>query len=62
MSSVWVVILLAANKGWPLFQFNVKGVFLHGDLEANVHMTPLPRFWLPIVKGKVCKLKKSLYG
>ncbi|RDY07677.1 hypothetical protein CR513_08175, partial [Mucuna pruriens] len=35
--------------------------FLHGDLEEEVYMEILPRFYSHIEKNKVCKLKKALY-
>ncbi|RVW89668.1 Retrovirus-related Pol polyprotein from transposon RE1 [Vitis vinifera] len=53
----------AANLDWPLQQFNVKNVFLHGKLSEEVYMD-LPPGCMVSKKQcqKVCKLKKSLYG
>ena len=48
------------NLDWPLRQFDVKNVFLHGDLLEKVYMDSLSGFTLK--GGKVCKLKKVLYG
>ncbi|XP_034919512.1 uncharacterized protein [Populus alba] len=33
LSTVRVLLSLAANLDWPLYQFDVKNTFLHGDLE-----------------------------
>ena len=33
ISSVRILISLAANLGWPLFQLDVKNAFLNGDLK-----------------------------
>lgn len=33
MNSVRVLLSLAANPDWPLYQFDVKNAFLHDDLE-----------------------------
>lgn len=40
----------------------MKNVFLHRDLEDELYMdTPLG-FQMPGAKGKVCRLKRALYG
>lgn len=39
MNLVRVLISLATNQNWPLFQFDVKNAFLYGDLEEEVYMT-----------------------
>ncbi|GKD16806.1 putative ribonuclease H-like domain-containing protein [Tanacetum coccineum] len=33
-----VLISIAANKGWPLHQFDVKNDFLHGELKEEIYM------------------------
>jgi len=43
MNSIRVLLSIAANLDWPLYQFNVKNAFLHGDLEEEVYMEILPR-------------------
>ena len=62
MNSIRVLISLAANQDWPLHQLDVKNAFLHGDLEEEVYMELPPGLKLPASNGKVCKLKKALYG
>ncbi|GMP38743.1 hypothetical protein CsSME_00009881 [Camellia sinensis var. sinensis] len=62
MNSVRVLLSLAANLDWPLYQFDVKNAFLHGDLEEEVYMDIPPGFENHQTEGKVCKLRKSLYG
>ncbi|WJZ88334.1 hypothetical protein VitviT2T_007643 [Vitis vinifera] len=61
--TVRVLPSLAANLDWPLQQFDVKNVFLHGELSEKVYMD-LPPGCMVSEKQcqKVCKLKKSLYG
>ncbi|XP_014511358.1 uncharacterized protein LOC106770050 [Vigna radiata var. radiata] len=47
----------------PLKQFDVKNVFLNGDLEKEVYVEVPPGVQLPPSKESVvCKLKKALYG
>jgi hypothetical protein len=43
MNTIRVLLSIAANLDWPLYQFNVKNAFLHGDLEEEVYMEILPR-------------------
>lgn len=62
LNSVRVLISIATNKGWPLYQFDVKNVFLHGDLAEEVYMWLPPGFLPSSSKGKVCRHKKALYG
>ncbi|RVW41663.1 Retrovirus-related Pol polyprotein from transposon RE1 [Vitis vinifera] len=63
INTVRVLLSLAANLDWPLQQFDVKNVFLHGELSEEVYMD-LPPGCMVSEKQcqKVCKLKKSLYG
>ncbi|KAL4323581.1 hypothetical protein GQ457_11G003910 [Hibiscus cannabinus] len=62
MSSIRVVLGLAATLDLEVEQLDVKTTFLHGDLEEEIYMEQ-PRGF--IVTGKenlVCRLRKSLYG
>ena len=62
MSSIRVVLGLAASLDLEIEQLDVKTAFLHGDLQEEIYMQQPEGFK---VKGKedyVCKLKKSLYG
>jgi hypothetical protein len=63
ISSVNILISLAANLNWPLFQLDAKNAFLLGDLHEEVYMEQPPRF---VAQGGyqsfVCILKKALYG
>ncbi|KAM1982959.1 hypothetical protein ACFX16_011426 [Malus domestica] len=62
ISTIRVLLSLAANLDWPLQQFDVKNAFLHGDLEEEVYMELPPGCKLdPNQTNNVCKLKKSLY-
>jgi len=60
--TVRTLISCAVNFGWPLHQMDVKNAFLHGDLQEEVYMEIPPGFANNQTVGKVCRLKKSLYG
>lgn len=62
MSTVRMLISCAANFGWPLHQLDVKNAFLHGDLQEEVYTEVPPGFANKQTSGKVCRLRKSIYG
>jgi len=62
MSTVRTLISCAAIYDWPLYQLDIKNAFLHGDLQEEVYMEVPPGFATDQTKGKVLRLKKSLYG
>nr|XP_009794179.1 PREDICTED: uncharacterized protein LOC104240969 [Nicotiana sylvestris] len=53
---------MAATYDWPLHQLDIKNAFLHGDLQEEVYMEQPPGFVAQGECGKVCRLRKSLYG
>ena len=55
-------ISLAATHGWDLHQLDIKNVFLHGDFAEEVYMEQPPGFVAQGEIGRVCHLRKSLYG
>lgn len=59
--SIRVFLTVAVAQGWDLYQMDVNNAFLHGDLDEEVYMK-LPPGLLAGHKGKVCRLRKSLYG
>lgn len=42
MKSVRLLLSIAANRDWPLFQLYVKNALLNGDLQEKVYMSPPP--------------------
>src|SRR4051812_14959001 len=62
MSTVRMLVSCAANFDLALHQLDVKNAFLHGDLQEEVYMEMPPGFSTQQTTGKVCRLKKSLYG
>ena len=63
INTVRVLLSLAVNMDWPLKQFDVKNAFLHGELTEEIYMDLPPGCMVTEKeKGKVCRLRKSLYG
>lgn len=60
ISSLRVLIAVAAAKELHCLTFDVSNAFLHGDLDEEIYMYIPEGF--PQQEGKLCKLKKSLYG
>lgn len=59
---IQVLFSIAANKEWPLHQFDVKNAFLHGSIEEEVHIEAPPGYSQEFKEREGCKLKKALYG
>lgn len=62
LTTIRVLLSLAANLDWPLHQFDVKNAFLHGDLDEEIYMELPPGCNNSSSDDVVCKLKKALYG
>ena len=62
MTSIRMVLSIAANMNLEVEQLDVKTTFLHGDLEEEIYRQQPEGF---VKRGKehlVCRLKKILYG
>ncbi|KAL1204565.1 Retrovirus-related Pol polyprotein from transposon RE2 [Cardamine amara subsp. amara] len=62
LHTVRVILSLATNLSWELWQMDVKNAFLQGELEEEVYMKPPPGLESSIPHGKVFKLRKAIYG
>jgi hypothetical protein len=61
MTTIRLLLVIAAVQQWPLYQLDVNTTFLHGDLNEEVYMQPSPGLVLAD-PNLVCKLQRSLYG
>jgi len=62
ISSIRVVLGLAASLDLEIEQLNVKTAFLHGDLEEEIYMKQSKGFEVVGKRNFVCQLHESLYG
>ena len=63
LSSVMTLITISTARKWPLFQMDVKNVFLNGELSNEVYMKLPPCYSHPTgFPHRVCRLRQALYG
>ena len=62
ITTIRVLLALAACKSWSLWQMDVKNAFLHGELDKDIYIEQPRGFESKIHLDYVCKLKKALYG
>lgn len=62
LTTVRVLLALASNKDWNLWQMDVKNAFLHGELDREIYMNQPIGFQNQDYPEYVCKLRKALYG
>ena len=61
MTSIRMVLSIAANMNLEVEQLDVKTTFLHGDLEEEIYMQQPEGFVKSGKEHLVCRLKKSLW-
>nr|GEW91104.1 copia-type polyprotein [Tanacetum cinerariifolium] len=62
MDTIRLLIALAAQRGWNIYQLDVKSAFLHGVLEEEVYVQQPQGYVVKNSEHKVYKLHKALYG
>jgi len=60
--TIRLVVALAVQNSWYIFQLDVKSAFLHGNLEEEVYVEQPPGYIKIDNENKVYKLKKALCG
>ncbi|KAL0285677.1 UNVERIFIED_CONTAM: Retrovirus-related Pol polyprotein from transposon RE1 [Sesamum radiatum] len=58
--TVQVFLALASSYSWLVHQVDINNAFLHGFLYEDIYMQAPAGY--SVLKGHVCKLKRSLYG
>src|SRR6266542_3722702 len=62
LTTIRVLLSLAASHGLLVHQMDVKTAFLNGELDEEIYMDQPDGYVVGGQEGKVCKLLKSLYG
>ena len=63
LSSIRTLISVSTARKWPLFQMDVKNVFLNGELSEEVYMKLSPGYSHPSgFPHRVFRLQWALYG
>ena len=62
LDTIRIVLSLAAQKSWSIYQLDVKSVFLHGEITEEVFVDQPPGYEQKGEESKVYRLKKALYG
>ena len=62
ITTIRLLIALAAIHNLVIHQMDVKTAFLNGKLEEEVYINQLEGFIMSENEHKVCKLVKALYG
>ncbi|RVW42706.1 Retrovirus-related Pol polyprotein from transposon TNT 1-94 [Vitis vinifera] len=62
LETIRIVISLAAQKDWMIYQLDVKSAFLHGEIHEEVFVEQPPGYEQKGKESKVYRLKKALYG
>ncbi|GJT29718.1 calcineurin B-like protein 4 [Tanacetum coccineum] len=61
ITSIRMILAIAALRNLEVHQIDVKKAFLNGDLEEEIYMNQPEGFMAPGLESKVCRLVKSLY-
>ena len=60
--TIRLVISLASQNSWSIFQMDIKSAFLEGELEEEVYVEQPLGYVVAGNEHKVYKLRKALYG
>jgi len=62
LDTIRLVLAVAAQRGWKVFQLDVKSAFLNGVLQEEIYVEQPEGFVMQGEEDKVYLLKKALYG
>nr|GFD05255.1 putative ribonuclease H-like domain-containing protein [Tanacetum cinerariifolium] len=62
IEAIRLFLAYASFMGFPVYQMDIKSVFLYGTIEEEVYVCQPPGFKDPEYPDKVYKVVKALYG
>ena len=62
LDTIRMLLAISAQKGWKVFQLDVKSAFLNGVLQEEIYVEQPAGFIVQGAEDKVYLLKKALYG
>ena len=62
LDTIRMLLTVAAQKGWKIFQLDVKSAFLNGYPQKEIFVEQHKGFVVGGEEEKVSLLKKALYG
>lgn len=62
LDTIKIILAIAAQYKWPIFQMDVKSAFLNGYIDEEVYVEQPIGYEVPDKEHLVYKLKKALYG
>lgn len=62
LDTIRMILALAAQQGWKVYQLDVKSAFLNGVLQEEIYVEQPEGFVTPGQEEKVYLLRKALYG
>jgi len=61
LDTIRLVLSIAAQNSWPVYQLDVKSTFLRRELKKEVYIDQPPGYMKQGHENQVYKLKKALY-
>ena len=62
LETIRIILALSAQRGWKVYQLDVKSAFLNDFLKEDVYVKQPPSYMKKDTENKVYHLKKALYG
>ena len=62
LEPIRILIAIAERENWKIHHFDVKILFLNGEIKEDIYITQAEGFLITRKEDHVLKLQKALYG